>query len=506
MNLSIGHANEKEFSPNAQNIVTGRTCVIGQSGSGKSYLMGVICEKLCENNIGFCIIDTEGEYFSLKEKFDVLWVGGENSDINIMKVDFKRLVEKLIKDNISCIIDVSDVIDDRRTVADFCSKLYEVESKLRQPYLLLIEESDKFVPQSRESLDILEEISKRGRKRGLGILIASQRPALVNKNVLSQCNSQFIGKLTTVNDLQAVSLFFSSRRELEELPNLKPGEFFAMGDISTGKVKMHSVERVTQHKGLTPQLLPKPKGKISEVKEIFAKFPQTEKKFNAFSPSLTREEAEKIIVKHQKKKFLVFGSRPQVEKFELIYKPFVLIQIKYPKGFIRKVKQLSSFILDGETAKLVDLSNYLKFYQGFESLLGLEENDIKILKILKDQLSATEIEIKYNIPLAVIRKAVGNLTKHGLIDIEKRGRLKLYKANRVVIPDFDNLSEVPKPNTMLDMQEEKVKFTRKNIEKILKGLNPDFEIEKFDVVHYPVYVAHVGNKEIVIDAVSGKEI
>src|SRR3989344_8510339 len=121
--LVVGKSGNKEIYINAQELVTGRSCVIGQSGSGKSYLIGVICEKLLENNIAFCIIDTEGEYFSLKQKFEVLWVGGSQADVDIENVDFNDLVEKSIKNNVPLILDVSDCLDQRKTVADFVSRL-----------------------------------------------------------------------------------------------------------------------------------------------------------------------------------------------------------------------------------------------------------------------------------------------------------------------------------------------------------------------------------------------
>ncbi|MDE1860036.1 MAG: DUF87 domain-containing protein, partial [Candidatus Micrarchaeota archaeon] len=67
----------------AQTIMTGRGCAIGQSGSGKSFLAGVIAEELCKAGLPFCIIDTEGEYSSLKSMSkNVIVVGGENGDVS----------------------------------------------------------------------------------------------------------------------------------------------------------------------------------------------------------------------------------------------------------------------------------------------------------------------------------------------------------------------------------------------------------------------------------------
>ena len=61
MELHIGEA----FSIDPGYLVTERSAVIGQSGSGKSYLVSVICEELAANDLGFVVIDTEGEYTGL---------------------------------------------------------------------------------------------------------------------------------------------------------------------------------------------------------------------------------------------------------------------------------------------------------------------------------------------------------------------------------------------------------------------------------------------------------
>ena len=39
----------------------------------------------------------------------------------------------------------------------------------------------------------------------MGLMVVSQRPAKVDKNVLSQCNTQIILKVTNPNDLKALA-------------------------------------------------------------------------------------------------------------------------------------------------------------------------------------------------------------------------------------------------------------------------------------------------------------
>ena len=68
MELVIGKDGDHDVAVDAQELVTGRTCIIAQSGAGKSWGIAVICEQLLQARIGFCLVDTEGEH-SLAERF-----------------------------------------------------------------------------------------------------------------------------------------------------------------------------------------------------------------------------------------------------------------------------------------------------------------------------------------------------------------------------------------------------------------------------------------------------
>ncbi|MCZ7399462.1 MAG: DUF87 domain-containing protein [Candidatus Methanoperedens sp.] len=417
--LLTGKMDTKDVFIDAQEFVTGRTCVIGQSGSGKSYLIAVLCEQLLQNNIAFCIVDTEGEYFSLKEKFQLLWVGGEEADVRI-DIDFYDLITKSITNNVPLILDVSDVLDQRKVVSDFAGKLYEIESQVKQPYLLIIEEADRFVPQSKDSIKEIEEISKRGRKRGLGLLVATQRPSLVNKNVLSQCGNQLIGKLTTENDLKAVDLFFADRKELELLPKLNTGEFFVMGNVVKEKTRMQTVQRITQHKGLTPKLIPKATGKITELKTSlgFSGRPEEiekketvkeayefgERKLKGVEAKIPKEQIEAIVDGKRKKKYWLFGEKEHVKSIEL-----------------------HSFIADSVSGEFVDIKNGLKYSTGISKLIGLNENEIRILlEIFRNEKTTIgDLELKTKLSETTIRNIIHNLQDRKIVTFSKQGNLKL---------------------------------------------------------------------------------
>ncbi len=518
--LLTGKSGEKDVFIDAQELVTGRTCVIGQSGSGKSYLIAVLCEQLLQNNIAFCIVDTEGEYFSLKEKFQLLWVGGEEADVSI-ETDFYDIITKSIKNNVPLILDVSDVLDIRKVVSDFAAKLYEIENQVKQPYLLIIEEADKFVPQSKDSLKEIEEISKRGRKRGLGLLVATQRPSLVNKNVLSQCGNQFIGKLTTENDLKAVDLFFADRKELELMPKLNTGEFFVMGNAVKEKTRVQTIKRITQHKGLTPKLIPKPTGKITELKTSLG-FPgiiaEKEKvkiadescgiKLKGIGAKISKEQIEIIVEGKRKKKHWLFGEKEHVKSVELIYHPFVWVEVNAPEGIIMKSLRAHSFIVDSASGEFVDIRNGLKYSTGISRLIGLNENEIKVLlEIFRNKkITIGDIELKTRLSETTIRSIIRHLQDRKMVTFSREGNVKLYSfLINFEPPEIKQSLSYPEIGQISGKADKQV-LTEDVLRKIIKGIEEEADITRFEVFYYPVWFVALENRKIRLDGVTGKEI
>ncbi|MDY6765881.1 MAG: hypothetical protein SVW77_00785, partial [Candidatus Nanohaloarchaea archaeon] len=104
-----------------------------------------------------------------------------------------------------------------------------------EPFVMVMEEAHNFVPERNFGKavcsDILRTIASEGRKFGLGIGVVSQRPARVDKNVLSQCNTQFILRVTNPNDLNAISRSFEGvTSEVKEfITALPPGTGLLLG-------------------------------------------------------------------------------------------------------------------------------------------------------------------------------------------------------------------------------------------------------------------------------------
>jgi DNA-binding transcriptional ArsR family regulator len=535
--ILVGRIKKRDFRIRAQKLVTGRTAVIAQTGAGKSWTIGVICEQLCKQNIGFSIIDTEGEYFSLKEKFQLLWVGKDPAcDLDIERVDLKELALTALKKNVPVIFDVSEVMDERETVARISGALYEAASELRVPHLLIIEEADKFAPQRGKPMHEIVEISRRGRKRGLGLLLASQRPAYLNKDVLSQCDNQLVGKLTTEADLSAVNLFFASREELEGLTRLKPGEFFVLGAIVDRRTKVRVIERETAHKGFTPKLLPKPVGTVSEIKEKLvgrvaptpavpavpppAPAPPTvppppevkpvEGGLRAFVPGIGREEVLKIAEAKKRRKYGLFGPKEMLMGVELQFHPLVLVEVGYEAGIIKKSVKTSSFVLDGASGDFVEIEKGLRVKKGFSDLLGLDEIPARVLVEIHRSKRATvaDLEAKTGLSQSTVRDAVKNLSDRRLITYERVGRARAYlPVRRLTLPRLRHRVSFEFPEGIsVSGVKTKCKISERDVRNVLKAIEPTAEITRFDLFYYPIYLVRYRERSLKIDGITGKEL
>src|SRR5918997_1682640 len=83
------------------------------------------------------------------------------------------------------------------------------------------------------SLDALTTIALEGRKFGVGLVVASQRPSRIAKDVLAQMNSQLVFRLANHEDLGYVRESFEAAGEslMEDLPQLDTGVGICAGTM-----------------------------------------------------------------------------------------------------------------------------------------------------------------------------------------------------------------------------------------------------------------------------------
>lgn len=113
-------------------------------------------------------------------------------------------------------------------VSHTLTKLFDERKKNSiPPFMVVIEESHRYCPERGQggaiSSEIIRTVASEGRKFGMGLAIVSQRPARVEKNVVSQCNTQIILKTTNPNDVKAIvasveGLTQGAADEIQRLP------------------------------------------------------------------------------------------------------------------------------------------------------------------------------------------------------------------------------------------------------------------------------------------------
>jgi uncharacterized protein len=105
------------------------------------------------------------------------------------------------------------------------------------PILLVYEEAHKYVPNSelvkfRSSKKSIERIAKEGRKYGVTLLLASQRPSEISETIFSQCNNFIAMRLTNPVDQSYVKKLLpdSLGSLIDKMTSLKQGDALLVGE------------------------------------------------------------------------------------------------------------------------------------------------------------------------------------------------------------------------------------------------------------------------------------
>jgi hypothetical protein len=236
----------------ALDMVTETVGILARKGAGKTYLANVIAEEFLASAfaIPFVVVDPTGVWRGLgadsegQPNDNRLVVFGGASGHYPLALDQGRQLATLVVGMrpLPVVLDLSGLApeDQHGFVADFVGELYLLN---KEPLHLFIDEADTFAPQrldkssrhQKRSLSVVDNLVRRGRTRGLGNTIITQRAAVINKNVLSQVGAMFFLQMGAPQDLDAVDRWMAeqvkaeARRECRKnLPILGQGQAYYM--------------------------------------------------------------------------------------------------------------------------------------------------------------------------------------------------------------------------------------------------------------------------------------
>lgn len=270
----IGKVPSTEFSVAAsvKDLVEFHAAVLGMTGKGKTELaLEIIRNALAQGTKVVCV-DFTGEYkVRLKENGpEVLGLEIEEGTEFAQKLfavetgtfgapaekqalqDFLDVLSPKIKEQIDGFL-----ADDARTLGVFeLSELTNTKATLRttelylsaimswarahrklKRILIVLEEAHTVIPEAYGSgmdydtqwvVGRIGQIALQGRKYGVGLLLVSQRTALVSKTILSQCNTYFTHALVDRTSLDYLAGVYS-QDHVKAIPNLKFLECIAFG-------------------------------------------------------------------------------------------------------------------------------------------------------------------------------------------------------------------------------------------------------------------------------------
>jgi len=200
--------------------------------------------------------DEEGQNGALINELEYL------NEVNIFAPQGTKIDDLVVKGKTTIINfkgtppDIQELIVNRIATA-----LFELRKVGKiPPLMMVVEEAHNYCPQQglAASSKIFRTIASEGRKFGLGLTVISQRAAKIDKNVLSQCNTQMILKVTNPNDLKAIanSLEGLSPGMEEEIQRLPIGVALIMGGNIQMPLFVEVRPRESRHGGESVEIVP----------------------------------------------------------------------------------------------------------------------------------------------------------------------------------------------------------------------------------------------------------
>ncbi|MGA1803567.1 helicase HerA domain-containing protein [Rhizobium sp. HT1-10] len=264
-----------------EELLATRLLVQGNSGSGKSHLLRRLLEQSAQW-VQQCIIDPEGDFVTLADKFGHVIVDGERSE-----AELTGIATRIRQHRVSCVLTLEglDVEQQMRAAAAFLNGMFDADREYWYPVLVVVDEAQMFAPAvagevsddaRKMSLGAMTNLMCRGRKRGLAGVIATQRLAKLAKNVAAEASNFLMGRTFLDIDMaRAADLLGMDRRQAEMFRDLQRGHFVALGPALSRRplpITIGTVE--TSARSSSPKLMPLPDAPMDVEDLIFTPDPQ----------------------------------------------------------------------------------------------------------------------------------------------------------------------------------------------------------------------------------------
>lgn len=261
-----------DVSVELNSLIEYHAAILGITGTGKTELaLDIIKNAIGEDTKVFCV-DFTGEYeprlkdfnpqiISLKEErvkeLEKALFAVETGEYGAPKEkaalqDFLKTIQPEVEEQIDNflmdedanlgVFELSEINNTKATLKTtemYLSTIMNWARKHRKArkIMIVLEEAHTIIPEAYGAgfdkdtqwvVGRIGQIALQGRKYGVGLLLLSQRTALVSKTILSQCNTYFTHGLVDKTSLDYLGGVYSPEH-VSAIPNLRAREFLATG-------------------------------------------------------------------------------------------------------------------------------------------------------------------------------------------------------------------------------------------------------------------------------------
>lgn len=191
--------------------------------------------KLYDSRLDF-LLGTKSKTISFEETLNQLMGYQTSKNANVTVIDLSGVPFEVLSITVSLI---SRMIFEYGYFYKKLRNFKDPNEKINNdiPILLVYEEAHKYAPNSelvkyRSSKKSIERIAKEGRKYGVTLLLASQRPSEISETIFSQCNNFIAMRLTNPVDQSYVKKLLPDTlgKLIDKMPSLKQGEALLVGE------------------------------------------------------------------------------------------------------------------------------------------------------------------------------------------------------------------------------------------------------------------------------------
>ncbi|MBI4446692.1 MAG: HAD hydrolase family protein [Acidobacteria bacterium] len=197
--------------------------IAGASGSGKTWLGGILAEGLLNLGYQVCIVDPEGDFRTLRTLPHTLLVGGPGASQPSL-VDIANVF--VYSTTLSVIVDLSCLpkAESPSYVIALIQKLIGARKRCHRPHWILMDELQMLCPPEGQVSKLLGEAMKSAG----GYCGVTYRPSAVDPCILNEVHGWFLTRLSDPQELGCLSRIFSGERPhfFSELASLQLGEAY----------------------------------------------------------------------------------------------------------------------------------------------------------------------------------------------------------------------------------------------------------------------------------------